>query len=198
VSRATAAVEAWRLFIALPVPAAAAREVMARLEPYRRGFPTARWLPETNLHLTLLFLGAIPSARVGEIVRLVDGLASGRPAFAVRIGPGGGRARGPEGVAWLGLPEGGPRVLELAAHARDACPTDLTTDPRGPRTTASAHLTVARRASAELIEALRLASAGPLEVAWTVDRVTLFRSHLGRGGALYEPLHEAALVAPAV
>jgi len=36
-------------------------------------------------------------------------------------------------------------------------------------------------------------SEPPPPIRTTVDRVTLFRSHLGRGGAVYEPIEEFQL-----
>jgi 2'-5' RNA ligase len=38
-----------------------------------------------------------------------------------------------------------------------------------------------------------LESEPPPPIRTTVDRVTLFRSHLGRGGAVYEPIEEFPL-----
>ncbi|MEA2621879.1 MAG: hypothetical protein QOH61_789, partial [Chloroflexota bacterium] len=59
------------------------------------------------------------------------------------------------------------------------------------------HLTVARRAPRGLIATLRLADAVP-PVAWTCDRIVLFRSHLGAVGPQYEVLHESRLTRGAV
>jgi 2'-5' RNA ligase len=57
-----------------------------------------------------------------------------------------------------------------------------------------AHLTVARRASPELIEALRHETEGPTRATWTADRVVLYRSHTGTpAGSRYEPLAEVRL-----
>jgi RNA 2',3'-cyclic 3'-phosphodiesterase len=182
-----------RLFVALPVPEDAARGIEAVLAPYRSRFPGARWLPPGSLHLTLLFVGAAPSAGVPDLAALVQGVARASDAFVVRTGPGGGRARDGDGVAWLGLREGASRVMALVEACATACPPGLTPAGRPARPARSAHLTVARRADPALLRALRDEALGPLGVTWTADRVSLCRSHLGPGGARYEVLSESPL-----
>jgi 2'-5' RNA ligase len=138
-------------------------------------------------------LGAVAANRRGEVTALVDHAARGRAAFEVRLGRGGGRERGRDGVAWLELAAGAGEVIDLAGELWAGCPGDISAGAP-PRRTPSAHLTVARRIDRAVIAALRDQRQGPLEGTWTVERVVLFRSHLGRGGSVYEELHEAKLV----
>lgn len=193
-----AATRPWRLFIAHPVPESVRVRLWEQLRPYRDRHADVRWTERESWHLTLLFLGSVERDRVPELERLIDTAAAPQPPYAVAIGAGGGRPGRDggrirrEGVAWLGLGEGAETLLRLADRIHDLCPPDVTTGPP-PRRTLSAHLTVVRRADGEVIAALRSTAHGPLEVGWTVDRLCLVRSHLGRGGARYETVHEAAL-----
>jgi 2'-5' RNA ligase len=186
----------WRLFIAHTLPEATTRSLWAQLAPYRRRHPETRWLDPESWHLTLLFLGRVPVERAGGLIELVDLVAAAAPPFAASVAGGGGRAQDDDGVAWLSVHEGAARVMATAEDLARACPAD-TTLGAPPRRTPSAHLTVARRASGDVVAALRTERYRPISAAWTVDRVALLRSHLGPTGARYETLHEATLYPPA-
>ena len=64
--------EAWRTFVAIPLPAGVATTLEARLAPHRAAHAQARWSDLADAHLTLVFLGATP-APLGPA-----GVASGR------------------------------------------------------------------------------------------------------------------------
>src|SRR3954453_13721203 len=96
-----------RLFIALPLPEDAAHRLGEAVEPLRKRYPTARWLDEPTLHVTLLFLGPTREAEIPRIRDAVDGAAGLLSAYEARTGTGGGRVGHPRqgglGVAWLNL-----------------------------------------------------------------------------------------------
>ncbi len=185
---------AWRLFIALPLPADARTSLWGQLAPYRERHRETRWLSPEGWHLTLLFLGSTSPARVPEVISLVDRAAEMGGAFTVGVGGGGGRARGDDAVAWLPVEEGAGRVIGLAGLLAAECPPDLTLGAP-PRRTPSAHLTVARGHDRGVVDDLGAERWGRPEERWRVDRVSLLRSHLERAGARYETLHEATLYA---
>jgi RNA 2',3'-cyclic 3'-phosphodiesterase len=178
----------WRLFVALPLPGVAPAAVAQVCEPYRRRFPSARWLPPGSLHVTLLFLGAVMPGRAPGVVRAMTSVAGAWSPFPVSTGPGGGRTRGEDGVAWLGLPTGGREVIGLASALAAACPGDVMSGSRAPRRTPAAHLTVARRVAPELVEALRTESLGRLRTDWQATRLVLMRSFLGPAGSRYQEI----------
>ena len=71
-----------RLFFALqPDPRVLAQlvEVQRFLQPSVRG----RWLPPANLHVTLVFLGAVPAARVPELETLAARVRT--PPFTLEL-----------------------------------------------------------------------------------------------------------------
>jgi 2'-5' RNA ligase len=183
----------WRLFIAHPVPGAVADELWRQLRPYRKRYPQARWTDRGSWHLTLLFLGSVLPDRVPELERLADREATaGDGPYRAHAERGDGRRRSSGGVAWLGLAEGAGRLIETASRLKEHCPADIAHGPP-PKRTPAAHLTVVRRATAEIIEALRRQSHGTLGVSWTIEDIALMRSHLGPAGARYETLHLSTL-----
>lgn len=167
-------------------------DLHAQLQPYRRAFTEVRWTKPESWHLTLLFLGSVAPDRVPELRALIDDIASRVKPFDAVVDLGGGRIQRQEGVAWLGLSQGAGELMEAASLTAAACPSDIA-HGRPPKRTPSAHLTVARRADAALVRALRERSFGPLGMGWRVERVELVRSHLEPGGARYETLHESTM-----
>lgn len=57
-----------RLFIALPVP----EETNKQLAPYCVSFPHAHWIPTTNRHLTLTFLGHHTEEHTHRAIEVID------------------------------------------------------------------------------------------------------------------------------
>ena len=191
-----------RLFVAVPVPPDTRDACRALIEPVRT-LPYgryARWVQLDTLHVTLRFLGDTPPELVPDVAEAVrDGVGS-RGAFDVRLGGAGSFP--PEGrkirALWLGIVGGaaelGSIVDGLAPPlARLGWPTDAR--PFRP------HLTVARtdrtgiRDAALIAQALE-AAAGTWTAAFRADRVVLFRSHLGGGPPVHEPVDEILLRAP--
>ena len=175
--------------MAAPLPELAAARVWEALADVRGLHPQVRWLPPSKLHLTLVFLGSTNPARVEEISTSLERVAPSHRSFDVATGDGGGRSGGRRGgVAWLRLADGGPEVAQLSLDMDDAIGAHTYSTNKAPRP----HLTVARRATDAAINDLR-ALADPLQLAWTVDRVTLFRSHTDPSGSRYEELTSIAL-----
>jgi 2'-5' RNA ligase len=180
------------LFIAHPVPAPVRRRLQSQLRPYRAAHPNVRWTHPDTWHLTLLFLGSVLPERVPEVAALADRVAQGSRPYLARVEAGGGRIRHDDGVAWLGLSAGAPSLIETAEILARECPGDITTGAPARRTPA-AHLTVVRRADADVIAALRAETHGPLEAEWGVEHLVVVRSRLEPGRARYETLHQSTL-----
>jgi 2'-5' RNA ligase len=167
--------------VALPVPTAVAHEIEGRCGTLPSAWPDARWVPGGDLHLTLAFLGAIPIDRLAAVeVALGDVASSVAPFEIAPIGAGAFGGRGRPRVAWLGIGEGRAAVADLAAAIGSALAMESGAASRP-------HLTMARRAPAELAAALseRFADGRP---AWMVEELVLYRSHLGPPRSRYEVL----------
>lgn len=192
-----------RLFVALELPAAVVAALVAWRAPLLAGDDGLRPVPAASLHVTLAFLGWRDADEVAPLSAAVAGCAA----------PVGGLALG----APLWLPSRAPRVLAVALEDRAGELARL----HGRVVAALAaggwhapeerpflpHVTVARvrgsgrrdRRAAAGSRGRRGAGRGgpPAAPAWPVGpfagtAVVLYRSHLGGGGARYEPLVRAA------
>jgi len=187
--------EAWRTFVAIPLPAGVATTLEARLAPHRAAHAQARWSDLADAHLTLVFLGATPATVVPAVVDAVTRAAAGHVPFRVALhGAGSFGGRGRPLVAWLGIGAGAAELTALAADIRARLMTLSGLAYLAGAGEMRPHLTVARRAPASLAPLLRSAFAdeGP---AWTIDGLVVMRSHLGRDGARHEPLANVPLAA---
>lgn len=178
-----------RVFVAVPLDEEA-RHALAAIVAARfpRGMPGRPVSPE-NWHLTLRFLGWVDEVVLDRVLAALDAADLG-PPFPIRWGalgafPSPRRAS----VLWVGVDRGEERMAILAAVVSEALegagfePEDRPFHP---------HLTVSRfRPRQDVTPAV--AGSTPAGVAMEVDRMTVFQSHLGRGGARYEPLEEFPL-----
>ncbi|MGH8948904.1 MAG: RNA 2',3'-cyclic phosphodiesterase, partial [Acidimicrobiia bacterium] len=107
------------------------------------------------------------------------------PPFDVMLGEMGAFPRPKSAtVIWLAVSKGLTRLEELAAAAEEATQrAGLGSEDRPFR----AHLTLSRVRPAEDTSGL-LASFPGADLGWRCGSVVVYRSHLGRGGARYEPL----------
>jgi 2'-5' RNA ligase len=151
------------------------------------------WVRPENIHLSLAFLGNVPSDSVDALGAALD--RAGRPvapfSFDVEgIGTFGSR-RSPR-VIWAGA-QGVPPLLTLQERVARALGT-LGYEP--DRKTFTPHLTIGRVRSARgreallgALESVADASFGRVDVA----HVRLMRSRLRPEGAEYSVLHETPL-----
>jgi RNA 2',3'-cyclic 3'-phosphodiesterase len=183
-----------RLFVAVPIPEDAVREIAAIVERVRaQGVPgggrDVRWVRLDGLHLTLRFLGPTADERVAGAISAVEAAVVGRERFAVGIsGSGTFPPHGRPRALWLGVTEGVEGLASLAAAVDDALrDRGWTLDDRPFRP----HLTLARsdgvQAGSAIAASLAEATAG-LDLRFEVVRMGLFESLTGGGPARYEPV----------
>jgi 2'-5' RNA ligase len=177
-----------RAFFGLPVPEAH-RE---RLEPYlatcTATAPEFRWTPAENLHLTVRFIGSVDRSAVERVADRLDAL--GLRALELQLGEIGTFKRGRlVRVVWLRVKAGAEDARALAAQVEAECvKSGLEPDARAFQP----HLTLARARSRYGAAVAPLTS--PLDLPpWRADELVLYSSHLGRGGAVYEPLRKLRL-----
>lgn len=167
--------------MALDLPEGA-RDALAKvseeLGPRLKG---ARLVPPENLHVTLCFLGSVEDERAREIADAVGACAAGLVHATARLAglgafPSQRRAR----IVWAGLVD----AAGATAAAADAVGEGLAQlgFPREDRRF-HAHVTLARLRDPRRVD---LEGVEVPPVAVPVDRLTLFRSHLGSTGARYE------------
>lgn len=174
-----------RLFTGLALP----EEVAERLAGLSAGIPGARWVEARNLHVTLRFISEVEDGLAQD---LHDALAELRhPAIELTLsGFGTFGSRNPHAL-WVGV-EKTPDLVHLQAKVDSAVVrAGIPPEPRK----FTPHVTLARLRDApagrisDFIAAHSPFQAGPL----AIGHFTLFRSHLGRGGAEYEAVAEYPL-----
>jgi RNA 2',3'-cyclic 3'-phosphodiesterase len=180
-----------RAFVGIPLGDTATETLVAQ----QAGLPAGRPVPPENFHVTLAFLGEHPMPVVEDVHYALDRI----------VAPG--LAYGFAGVDFLGGDR--PRVVQAAIrpepalkHLRDR----VLEAARGAglafsRERFHPHVTLARLPQSlppEDLERLRryvVAHASFTAGPFPADRFVLYRSHLGRSGAVYEEMASYPLAA---
>jgi len=173
-----------RLFLAVPLTEEARHAIVHHLKgALARPLPGRPVRPEL-WHLTLRFLGEVDEVSCDRIVREVDATGRG-PAFSLRWGALGAFPRPRRAnVLWLGAEQGEAEAEGLAAAVEEAVEAaGFPPEDRPFR----CHLTLSRIRPDQDVTAV-LDAVPSLGLAMPVDRVVLYRSHLGPGGPRYEEI----------
>jgi len=183
-------IERWRCFVAVPLPDGLRSDLADVVSAWRRE-PLShdlRWTDAAGWHLTLAFLGWIDAGLSDEILRsLVAPVREARPVELAGGGlgafPSPRRAR----VLWYGMTDAAGAARSLAARISDALA------PIAPRVEEGSpfrpHVTLARaRAERGIDLSAWIAGRAVPSGVVPLERVILYRSHLGRGPAQCEPL----------
>jgi RNA 2',3'-cyclic 3'-phosphodiesterase len=178
-----------RLFVAFDVSPEAVVAVERAIRPWRDEFPTARWVPAENWHVTLKFVGQT-WPRLERWVRERVGEAASRALpVATRLTALGSFPSATRGrVLWAGIDDAAGDLALIASGLDEALAREFPPERRP----FSPHLTLAR--SEPPVRVPPSFAASSLEpVAFSVDRLVLFRSHLRRPAPRYEALETFAL-----
>jgi len=186
-----------RAFIAIALP----RPVQQKLDEVAHSLKNeqtqaVRWVMGKNIHLTLKFLGEVEDTKIEAISHVIQVEGQNVKPFEVSASGVGTfpNLRRPR-VIWVGVQA--PPALSELANAIDQGTQQL--GFQGEERSFSPHLTLGRvsqNASPLEVQAiaqvLSTARIGTLS-SFTVTHVTLFRSDLQPGGAVYTPLYTASL-----
>jgi 2'-5' RNA ligase len=180
----------WRCFAAVPIGPSVRAAVEACVTELRArsGAEAWRWTEPEGWHVTLAFIGATDPATVPRLAASLAAVAAQHEPFTLEAGglgtfPSRGRAR----VVWYGVADPRGRLARVARETQAALGLEPADRFRG-------HLTLARaRDRLGTDAAAMLATAAPPTAPLEVDRVVLYRSHLGGGPARYEALTTAVL-----
>ena len=189
--------DAIRAFIAVELPS----EIQAKLDQLirqiqERAPKAVRWVPAHNIHLTLKFLGNVSPTNLNNLIRALRAEAlRHRPMRFCVSGLGAFPNRSRPRVVWVGV-SAAPELAELQRGVdRETMHLGYPAEERG----FSPHLTLGRvsqHAGPEEVRNVSEALAGmPVgELGWGEGRqITLFRSDLRPGGAVYSALVQAPL-----
>ena len=186
-----------RLFIAIDLDEAA-RTAIAEEQRRLKGAIGAtraniKWVRPEQMHLTLVFLGEVPDARVPPIVEAV-GQPVAQPPFDLAFsGIGVFPPRGAPNVLWIGASSGEAEAVAVQRQLADrvaAFGIPLEQRPFRP------HLTLARLKDSRPSDRSAALAAGRENVvaAAHVDQATLYQSRLSSQGPTYIPLAHATLL----
>lgn len=182
-----------RLFVAITVP----EEIKSRLAALQRelrdrlGRSSASWTRPENFHLTLRFLGDVPSNRLDVLTAALTGAASAQAALKLAVTglgcfPNPRRPR----VLWAGVCDEAEKLPELARRIVDATHSFScqTAEERF-----AGHLTLARfrnigREDSAALDRLIRESAERNFGSWHAGTVDLVRSELHPAGSRYTTL----------
>lgn len=180
----------WRCFVAVPLPETLRDEIVRTVTAWRAepGGPGLRWTAPEGWHLTLAFLGQTEPALVPRLLAAIEQAVGRTAVWDVGAGglgtfPGPRRAR----VLWYGIGDPGGDLARLAAAVGDALVPLVPGLRQGQPFRGHVTLARAREPRGEDLSRWLEQRTVP-EGRVPVERVVLYRSHLGRGPAQYEEL----------
>lgn len=187
-----------RAFIAIELPETLRKQLyhLQNMLKKETGI-SAKWVDPYGVHLTLKFLGYVPSSQIEEIKKSMEQAASGIAPFRLEIKnlgvfPNLAKVQ----VIWVGLGGDTDKLSQLQKRLEENM-SRLGFAPEGRAFTP--HLTLARvreRTSAEEQQRLgKLIASGTLDEPsrFEVSVVNLMRSQLTPQGAIYSQLYSAGL-----
>ncbi|MGW4894735.1 RNA 2',3'-cyclic phosphodiesterase [Kitasatospora sp. NPDC004240] len=171
-----------RVFVALAPPDDAKGELARALRPAYAEYPRLRWNRIEDWHITLAFLGELPSTAVPLLRSVLAGRAASHPTLRLALRGGG---HFDERLLWSGIDGDLDGLHRLATDVRElvrSCGIEFRERPLHP------HLTLARARRDDPTSVPR-AAAGLTGFAgrpWQAERLHLVGSNIGRGPG---PIH---------
>lgn len=175
-----------RLFVGIRPPPPIRDMLIDRME----ALDGARWQDDDQLHVTLRFIGEVDARRADDLVASLDSVESS-PFPLSLAGVGHFERKGRAHTLWAGLGES-EALRRFQGRVEAACRRAGV--PPETRKFAP-HITIARLNGGTAPPGPWIARHGDLaSQPWIVDAFTLFESHLGAAGALYEPVRRYSLI----
>ena len=188
--------DTWRVFCAIELHESVRSVVLRHIARLKEAVPHAKasWCRDTNLHLTLKFLGEIPETSVADLSAAASRAAVELTPFSIQLEQTGVfPVRGQPRVLWLGINDLTGKLAEL--HGRletEAVNVGFAKEARPFHP----HLTVARLRQPDNARALAVAHKqmefAPLEI--DVTELLVIRSELSSEGSKYSVVSRHPLV----
>lgn len=179
-----------RCFLAIPLREPALAAAQATLAGLRERLDAVRWARPETLHLTVHFFGSIDDAEREAALTALAPVVEQTRAFTVTLDTLGAfpNRRSPR-VLWLGSARESSELAAFASRCRNALSAGgFAVDARPFR----AHCTLGRPRTPWPVTAhtvwAEVAGAPYRASAFDADRVVMYQSLPGRGGAVYTPL----------
>jgi len=179
--------ETFRLFCAIELPDSVRKLALQHIARLKEALPRAKasWGRDTNLHLTLKFLGEIPRSSVADLSKAASLAVAGLQPFPIQLEECGTFPdRGQPRVLWIGVTDVSGKLLELHARLEEAAAQKGFARESRPF---HPHLTIARLRQAESARELALAHKQldfePVSIV--VSELLVIRSELSSAGSKY-------------
>lgn len=187
--------ESWRVFCAIELPRQTRMRLLSHIEKLQALVPEVRasWSRESNIHLTLKFLGETSHQQVRKFDSAISRAVKGISPFPILISGSGvfPRPRDPR-VLWVGISDPQRRLANL--HSRIEAESEQEGLSREARQF-HPHLTLARlrnrKGARDIARAHEELKFAPEEV--TVNEVLLIRSELSSDGSRYTTISRHTL-----
>jgi len=180
-----------RTFIACPIAKPISQRIVQVQDQIKTYKWKIRWVPASNIHLTLSFLGDIHSSMQQKIIHAINPLINAQKPFEFTLGNLGvfPNARRPN-VLWIGLTGDIGPLVTFQKHLQDALkPLGFSGDKRNFKV----HLTLGRIKGPvpknQLAEVLCMDISGEMQ-SFICDRIVFYQSKLSSKGAKYFILHD--------
>ena len=177
----------WRVFCAIELEEAARQRILHHITRLRAAVPDARasWSGDSNLHLTLKFVGEIHQGSVPQFSNAISRAVAGFAPFTIQLEQSGVFPRhGPPRVLWIGITDVEGKLSELHRRVEDESAAEGF--PKEDRPFAP-HLTIARlrhpQHARTLAAAHKQLNFEPVAVA--VSELLVIRSELSSAGSRY-------------
>ena len=184
-----------RLFVGLTLPG----HIRDRLVSLKGGLPDARWVADENLHLSLRFIGEVTGGDGRDIDLALQSVTGARFDLTL-AGLGTFERRRRVHSVWAKVQKNveKPRSLTTLRDRIESALVRTGLEPEHRKFTP--HVTLARmkNGDARMAGLYMEIHAGFRAPTFTVERFTLFESHLSHGGAKYTVLADYPLQAVSV
>ncbi len=186
--------EHYRLFVAVKIAEDLRKNLVEIQRLLQKTASEVKWTREDQFHLTLKFLGEVPSSKVQEIANQLTQVGQKTQPFEIEL-KGAGAFPNPlkPRVLWVGLERGEEEMANLARAVDQALQTLGFAPEDRPF---KAHLTLGRprvvKENPKLAQALQNLEAVPLG-KMQVNTLILYRSILKPEGPEYTPLVKVSL-----
>lgn len=194
----TSRTDSIRVFVAVGISAKAREQLIGAVERIRQGIPQGiQWANPDGMHLTLKFLGNIPSSGVGPLLDCLGPVAAGHSRFPLHLaGLGMFPNRRKPRVLWAGV-DGDLNALDRLQQGAEDAINALGYPPE--QRPFRPHITLGRpRRSVSDAQLARIGSSvsdtsAPSPIGWQVESVDVMQSELHPSGARYTVLGSVPL-----
>lgn len=185
-------IETLRLFIAVDLPERVKKILSACEKELEKSGADAKWIKSENVHLTIKFLGHVPSETIKNITDILDNLLSGHEKFEVTLSELGcfPKIATPR-IVWAGV-EDKKQILKNIAFSVEEALTKCGFEKE--KKEFQAHATLGRIRSHQnriaLMEKIIDANQHFKKEKFLIDNITLFESRLSPQGPAYSVVHQ--------